>query len=170
MNYSALTPIRLSTFYLLAFSLPLVHAKESDPQKLSFVQHEGHFERNDSGLTGQKSFLAFDQLDKFEKIFGTAALGLGPTKKKNFVTQETFKDRLILAAIYRGKSIPKITHIEVDIENGTISVKYRLEPSPDAAFNVSAPMILSIMKTEYQKIEFYENDTLVATLKPKPHP
>lgn len=170
MTPSFSNPICLVILYLLACNFPSAFSSQPNGEKIPFIQHEGHFERNDSRLTGQKSFLAFDQFDKFEATFGVAALGLGPTKKKNFVTQETFNNRLVLAAIYRGKSVPNITDIEVSLENGTISVKYQLESSPEVGFNVSVPMTLSIPKTECRTIEFYENDRLVATLKPKPKP
>jgi len=133
--------------------------------RIAFIQHEGHFERNDSGLKGSKSFLAFDQLEKYEAVFGTAALGLGPTKKQNFVTPETFEERMILATIYRGRSEPTINNIEIRMEKGTIVVRYKLRPGRDAGFAMNVPLILSIPKTEYQKIEFYENDKLVGTVK-----
>jgi hypothetical protein len=149
----------------IAFGWPSGAATVEQNDRIAFIQHEGHFERNDSGLKGNKSFLAFDQLEKYEAVFGTAALGLGPTKKQNFVTPETFDERMVLATIYRGTSEPTISNISIRMEKGTIVVRYKLRPGRDAGFAMNVPLILSIPKTEYQKIEFYENDKLVGTVK-----
>lgn len=146
------------------FFAPPATQVEDKPSKIEYVKHDGHFERNDSGLKGPKSFLAFRKLDTFEGTFGVAALGLGPTKKQKFVTPETFEDRLVLAAIYRGTSEPTISDIRVQSQNGIISVKYKLKPGRDAGFAMNVPLILSIPKTKFEKIEFYENDKLQATL------
>jgi hypothetical protein len=90
---------------LATTSLPSI-AQADQKKPIAWVRHEGHFERNDSGLKGAKSFLVLDNLEKFESIFGVAALGLGPTRKQNFVANETFEERMVLAAIYRGTSEP----------------------------------------------------------------
>lgn len=139
-------------------------AKAQD-KKLKHATHAGHFERNDSGLQGNKSFLAFSQLEEFEALFGVAALGVGPTKKQNFVTQETFDEKLVIAAIYRGNSEPTISNVQIIQKGETITVAYRLKPGRDAGFAMNVPFIFSIPKVDYQQIEFYENDKLVATVK-----
>lgn len=159
--FSQFTLLSLVAFHWLAGASPI----EQNDDRIAFIQHEGHFERNDSGLKGSKSFLAFDQLEKFEAIFGTAALGLGPTRKQNFVTPETFEERMILATIYRGRSEPTISNISIRMEKGTIVVRYKFRPGRDAGFAMNVPLILSIPKTDFQKIEFYENDKLVGTVK-----
>lgn len=142
-------------------------AQADQKKPIAWVRHEGHFERNDSGLKGAKSFLVLDNLEKFESIFGVAALGLGPTRKQNFVANETFEERMVLAAIYRGTSEPNISDINIRLENETLVIRYKLKPGRDAGFAMNVPLILSIPQQKYQKIEFYENGKLVSTL-PEP--
>jgi hypothetical protein len=153
----------------IALSSVLCQASVANAQdkKVKHTIHAGHFERNDSGLKGNKSFLACSQLEDFEAVFGVAALGVGPTKKQNFVTQETFDEKLVIAAIYRGTSEPTISNVQIVQKGDTLTVGYKLKPGRDAGFAMNVPFIFSIPKVEYQQIEFYENDKLVATIKNK---
>jgi hypothetical protein len=157
----------LAMMHLMAATCLPSRARAEQKDPIAWVRHEGHFERNDSGLKGAKSFLVVDNLEKFESIFGVAALGLGPTRKQNFVANETFKERIVLAAIYRGNSEPNISDINIRLENETLVIRYKLRPGRDAGFAMNVPLILSIPKQKYQKIEFYENGKLVSTL-PEP--
>jgi len=159
--------LSLALLQLLAATCFPSKALAEQKAPIAFVRHEGHFERNDSGLKGAKSFLVVDNLEKFESIFGVAALGLGPTRKQNFVTNETFEEHMVLAAIYRGTSEPNISDINIRLEQETLVIRYKLKPGRDAGFAMNVPLILSIPKQKYQKIEFYENGKLVSTL-PEP--
>jgi hypothetical protein len=50
-------------------------AKTVPERKVAFQRYESYFERNDSGLTGDTSYLVFTSQAQFDKIFHPAATG-----------------------------------------------------------------------------------------------
>ena len=145
-----------------AVALLLAEARQSSAGEMSEVKHSvhsGHFERNDSGLTGDFSVVLIRDFASFEKTFGLAAFGLGGRGPKlNYVTEETFKTDLVAAVIRRGSTVPEYAEIKTTVEGDRLVVSYKLIPGKaggEAKFAV--PLIVSVPKGKIAKASFVEN-------------
>ena len=81
-------------FAALAFVLvaSLGGAADKDDVKVKVVKHEvfsSYFEKNDSGLKGNTSFLVLKSSEEFDKLFGVAAVG---TKKPSVLPKGAFEE------------------------------------------------------------------------------
>lgn len=147
---------------------------EGKPEKVQSVQngkpikfqlHNGHFERNDTGLASKYSFLVIRDNAGFEKIFGVAALGLGPTKKQNFVTADTFEESIVVAMIERGNSVPIFTKVSVVAQQDKLVVSFNYQPGQPDTARYASPLIISVPKGDYSSVDFVANQKKVGTAK-----
>jgi hypothetical protein len=132
---------------------------------IKFQVHQGHFERNDTGLNSKYSFLVIRDNSGFEKIFGIAALGLGPTKKQNFVTAETFQDNVVVALIERGNSVPTFSKVSVVVQQDKVTVAFKYQPGQPSTARFASPLIISIPKGNYTSVEFVANQKKLGSAK-----
>src|SRR3954462_8566219 len=91
-------------FYLLAMvillSAPQAFAQEGgEEHDVDFQRYEsGYFEKNNSGLEGEKSYLVLTDKEEFDKVFGPAPRA----GQNNFLAPDTFESKIIVATIKRG--------------------------------------------------------------------
>src|SRR5262249_47701211 len=95
---------------LLCLPLFVVAAPATDEamakgKKIDFAVHDGHFEKNNSGLKGDSSYLVFNERQAFDKVFGLGRV-MG---KQNFVPKEAFDKKTVVAVIKRGRAITEYT-------------------------------------------------------------
>lgn len=154
-------------FRLVALVMPMFFAAnviaEEAKKDSQMMIHDGHFENNNSGLTGKESFLLITDSGTFDKTFGVAAFGVGPTKKQQWVKPELFEKRVVVAVIKRGNSVPTYSKVETKIEDETLKVTYRLVEGRPSTAQFASPLILSLPKGKFKKVEFIENDKKVGT-------
>src|ERR1700761_6737778 len=80
-------------------------------------QYTSYFEKNNSGLRGQKSYLVVTNQKQFDKIFGPAA-AMGTN---SFIPDDTFKTKIIVTTIKRG-NLRDYSDVKVTEKNGILWV------------------------------------------------
>ncbi len=135
------------------------------PQEMKFVIHSGHFEKNNSGLKGDSSYLSILDQPAFDKVFGSVP-PLGG-KKHNWLPQDAFKTHQVVAVIKRGTSTYAFSMISVASDSKTIIVKFTSKAGDPGAGTAqfATPLILSIPQLKGREIVFIENGKEVAKVK-----
>ena len=129
---------------------------------VNFQQFESYFEKNNSGLKGERSFLVLVNQKQFDNVFGPAAT-MG---QNDFLPEDIFTSNVIVAAIKRGK-LRKYDDVKVTAENGKLFVWYDSKDEPPASATYSSPLILAVDKGKYKKVVFMENGKKVSTVRLK---
>jgi len=128
---------------------------------VEFQQYDGsYFERNDSGLTGEKSFLVLTDQGQFDRIFGAAAT-MG---RNDFLPPDTFATKIIVATIKRG-GFREYSDVKVTAKGRDLLVSYNAKDSEPGSATYSTPLILSVSKGKYRSVVFVENGKRVGTVK-----
>src|SRR4051812_9253102 len=111
-------------FFLIVMTLfvfaPQCFAQEGGEQHaLDFQHYDSYFEKNNSGLEGEKSYLVLTDREQFDKVFGPA-----PRAGKNsFLPHDAFETKIIVATIKRG-SMRRYSDVTVTENNGVLTVSY----------------------------------------------
>ena len=122
---------RLMTLVALALFVPLCSAEAKKNVKVEYELNTGYFEKNNSGLKGDASYLAFTDKAAFDAVFGVGRT-MGP--KPNFVEKDAFKKNLVvLAVIKRGNAVTEYKVDQVTAGDGTLYVQYTATEKPGAA-------------------------------------
>jgi hypothetical protein len=121
---------------------------------------KSYFETNDSGLQGNASYLAFTNEEQFAKVFNPAAT-MG---NNEFLPENAFDSKLVIAVINRGNMLRKYTVERVTANGGNLLVNYKTkdEATPTATFN--SHLILAVGKGNYRQIVFMENGKKVGAI------
>jgi hypothetical protein len=137
---------------------------EAKGKALEFTHHDrGHFEKNNSGLKGDASFLIFTNRDDFDKIFGVGVVMGG---KEKLVPKDAFDTKVVAAVIKRGAGITKYEVEKVTNDDGTIYVQYKAETKEGGGTaKLSSPLIVSLDKGKYKEVVFIENGKKTETVK-----
>ena len=153
---------------MLALALALaggVHADdkvEAKGSKVEFDVHSGHFEKNNAGLKGDESFLAFTDRAGFDKIVGVGAT----MTKQNFVPKDAFDKKMVVAVIHRGNAVWTYMVEKVTADGDTLYVQYEAKKGPEAAnTKYASPLIVSVDKGKYTTVVFLENGKKAGTVK-----
>jgi hypothetical protein len=154
---------------LAALCLPLLVAAAPAPdedtakgKKVDFDVHNGHFQKNDAGLKGDASYLAFTDRDAFDKVFGIGRV-IG---KQNFVPKDAFDKKMVVAVIKRGNAITEYKVDKVTADEGTLYVQYTATAKPGGGTaTYASPLIVSVDKDKYKQVVFLENGKKVETVK-----
>jgi hypothetical protein len=152
----------LSLLALLPLAAAADDKAEAKGKETGYEVHNGHFEKNNSGLKGDSSYLAFTDWKSFEKVFGSAAA----TKKQNFVTKDLFDSRMVVATIKRGDAPWEYKVDKVTIDDGTVYVQYQAQKKEGGGTaRYASPLIVSFDKGKYTSAVFIENGKKVETVK-----
>lgn len=152
----------LSLLTLLPLAAAADDKAEAKGKETGYEVHSGHFEKNNSGLKGDSSYLAFSDWKSFDKVFGSAAT----MKKQNFVSKDLFDSRMVVAAIKRCDAPWEYKVQKVTTDGRTVYVQYearKKEGGGTAKF--ASPLIVSFDKGKYTSVVFIENGKKVETLK-----
>ena len=133
-----------------------------NPTPLDFERYESYFEKNNSGLKGDKSFLMLGSQKQFDKVFGAAAT-MG---QNSFLPDDAFKSKIVVAVLKRG-NLRRYENIKVTTEKGKLLVWYDAADEAPSGATFSSPLILAVNKGKYKEVVFMENGkrTGVARLK-----
>jgi len=147
----------------IAIAAPVPAPEKSE--EIRFQSHSGHFEKNNSGLKGDSSYLSILDQAAFDKVFGSVP-PLGG-KKHNWLPQDAFKTDQVIAVIKRGPSTYTFSTISVASDAKTITVKFTSKAGDPGAGTAqfATPMILSIPQMKGREIVFVENGKEAAKLK-----
>jgi len=153
---------RLMTgFVMLASFAMTATGEETKGAKVEYDVHSGHFEKNNSGLTGDASYLAITDKAGFDAIFGVAAV-MG--KKPNYVPKDALEKKMVAAVIKRGGTVTEYKVKQVTTADGTLYVEYEaMMKGAASTARFASPLILSVDKGKYKTVEFIENGKKVGT-------
>ena len=155
--YTALAVFAVTPF-VLAAPAPDDTAKG---KKVEYNVHNGHFEKNDAGLKGDSSYLAFTDREAFDKVFGAAVT----MRKKNFVPKDAFDKKMVVAVIKRGNALTEYKVEKVTADEGTLYVQYTAKMGAAGTATFATPLIVSLDKDKYKAVVFLENGKKVDKVK-----
>src|SRR5216683_1902378 len=116
--------------------------------------HSGYFEKNNSGLKGDVSFLTITDQKSFDKTFGAAAT----MKKQNFLPKDAFDSRMVVATIKRGTSIAEYKVDKVTIDEGAVYIQYESKSKDGGGTaKFASSLVVSLDKGKYTSVVFIEN-------------
>ena len=152
-------------FCLLAVTA-LIFSAQSSPRggvkerALEFERHDSsYFEKNNSGLKGEKSYLVLTDQRQFDRVFGPAAV-MG---KNAFLPSGAFRNKIVVAAIKRG-AMRRYSDVAVTEENGVLLVSYTAADDKPGSASYRVPLILSVERGEYGGVVFMENGERVGVV------
>lgn len=137
---------------------------QPDGTAVPYTRHDGHFEKNTSGLKGEASYLALTDQAGFDKVFGVA-FTMG--KKPNVVPADNFDKKLVAAVIKRGPAVTTYAVEGVTPAGGTVTVRYKAETGPAGTARFASPLILSLDRGGVKRVEFVENGKAVGSAEVK---
>ena len=145
-------------FYLLSVMTLFFAAQASalgggEERDVQFQRHDSsYFEKNSSGLTGEKSYLVLTDQQQFDRVFGPAAR-MGSNA---FLPRDAFASKIVVAAIKRG-SMRRYSDVKVTEENGVLLVSYTATDDKPGSASYRVPLILAVEKGAYSGVVFVEN-------------
>ncbi len=124
-----------------------------------------YFEKNNSGLKGDKSFLVIEDRQKFDSIFG---VGFVMGNNGKVIPKDAFEKKMVLALIVRGNSISNFTVESVTKSKTNLIINYK-ESQNGGGGNAkfASPLIILIDKTDFHKVEFKKDGKITGTVKSK---
>ena len=135
------------------------NATETGPKgSLDFQRYDrSYFERNDTGLTAQTSYLVFTSREQFDKIFG-AAPRMG---QNHFLPDNIFNTKTVIATIARGHFLRRYDDPRVTTKNGQIYVWYKVKDTQQSSATFASPLILAVDKGQYSDVIFMKDSKRV---------
>jgi hypothetical protein len=156
----------IATFAALALPIAACAAPAPDDdtakgKEVKYEVHNGHFEKNNSGLKGDSSYLVFTDREAFDKVFGVAAT----MRKQNFVPKDAFDTKMVVAVIKRGNAVTEYKVEKVTADEGTLYVQYTAKMGAAGTAKYASPLIVSVDKDKYTAVVFLENGKRVEKAK-----
>jgi hypothetical protein len=146
---------------LLVVAAPAPDEDTAKGKKVAFDVHNGQFEKNNSGLKGDSSYLVFSDREGFDKVFGLGRV-MG---KQNFVPKDAFDAKMVVAVIKRGNALTKYKVEKVTADEGTLYIQYTAETDKPGSAMIHSPLIVSVDKDKYTSVVFIENGKKVDKVK-----
>jgi hypothetical protein len=158
--------MRLLAAIVVAFAVPALAVGAPEPESAKgppaqYELHTGHFEKNDSGLKGEASYLVLGDRDAFEKVFSSAAT----TKKQSFVPKNAFEKKMVVAVIKRGNAPTDYKVEKVTSDEGVLYVQYTAKMGRISSATFRSPLVLTADRNKYKSVVFIENGKKVDTVK-----
>jgi hypothetical protein len=138
-------------------------AQNSKAAEVKFERYTSYFEKNNSGLKGDASYLVLKKQRDFDKVFGAGAT-MG---ENSFMPDGAFDSMIVAAAIKRGSKVRTYDNVQTEVENGKLYVRYSTYDMSAGNATFSSPLILAVPKGKYKKIIFVENGKEVKSLSVK---
>lgn len=134
---------------LLIFAFAALLAAGAAP----FERYTSYFERNDSGLSGEASYLAFSSQDQFDRVFGPAAT-MG---RNSFLPRNSFPGKIVVAAVHRGSYLTTYDSIAAEPQDQVLYIRYTVKKGTPGSAVFHSPLILAIDAAHFSKVVFVEN-------------
>jgi hypothetical protein len=145
---------------------PLARADEAKGAKVEYATFTDYFEKNNSGLKGDQSFLVFADKDAFAKVLDLRRPVMDGNKPVP-VPADAFEKKLVFAVISRGNAITTYTVEKVTADGDALYVQYKAEMGKAGTAKFATPLILTADKGKAKKVVFIENGKTVGTAEVK---
>jgi len=151
----------LSLLLAAGIVLPAASAAFEKGAKVEFKTYAApYFEKNNSGLKGEASFLVLPDKESFDKVFG---VGFVMGKKPPVLKGDDFNKKLVVAVIKRGDAPVKYKVDSVTEAGDELRVSYTAKAGAPGTAKFASPLILTLDKGKYKSVTFIENDKKVGT-------
>ena len=134
---------------------------EAKGKKVEFDVYTSYFEKNNSGLEGEASYVALTDAKAFDKVFGAAAT----MKKQAFLPRDAFDKKMVVAAVKRGDKVWTYKVEKVTADEGTLYVQYEATSKDGGGAKFASPLIVAVDKGKYTAVVFIENGKKAGTAK-----
>lgn len=151
---------------LLFVTLTAQAADEAKGEKVEFTTYADYFEKNDSGLKGDSSYLVFVNKEGFNKVFSLRPPLMGGAKPVA-PPDNTFEKKLVIAAIKRGNAITTYNVEKVTVDGDTLFIQYKATAGNASTATFASPLIATANKGKVKKVVFIENEKTVGTVEVK---
>jgi hypothetical protein len=143
----------LSALLLVCVVLP---TSADTGEKVDFKTYGApYFEKNNSGLKGEASYLVLPDKKSFDALFG---IGVVMGKKRPVLSPDDFDKKQIVAVIERGNRVTTYKVESVTAADGVLTVTYQAMPMGAAGTaTFASPLILTVDKSKYKSVTFIEN-------------
>ena len=121
---------------------------------VAYTVHGGYFEKNNSGLHGEASYVAIANRAAFDKVFGVA-FTMG--KKPTVLPENAFETRIVVAIIKRGGRVWQYKVQGVTAENAALTVQYEATSKLGGGATFASPLVVSVARGSTRKVIFVEN-------------
>ena len=129
------------------------------------VYTKPYFEKNNSGLMGDASFLAIADQKGFDMVFG---VGFVMGKKPDLLPKDAFDKKMVLGVIKRGNMVFEYKDVAVTKTDGVLYVAYMATgKGAGGTAKFASPLIVEIPKGEYKSVVFFENGKKAGTAEMK---
>jgi len=125
----------------LTEGLPRAVADEAKGEKVEYARFPDYFEKNNSGLKGDQSFLVFADKDAFGKVFALRPPLMGQNKAVA-LPSDAFDKKLVFAVISRGNAITTYNVEKVTADGDTLYVQYKAEMGKANTAKFASPLVL----------------------------
>jgi hypothetical protein len=139
---------------------------EAKGEKVEYTVYPDYFEKNDAGLKGDRSFLAFTTKEAFEKVFALRPPLMGG-KKSVPLPDNTFGKKLVAAVVTRGPAVTTYTVEKVTSDGETIYVQYKAEAGKPGSATFASPLVVAADRGKAAKVVFIENGRTAGTAEVK---
>jgi len=116
--------------------------------------HTGYFVSNQFEPAAPISFVVLQDQAAFDKVFGIAMV---MRDKSHRLPPDAFVSRMVVAAIHRGKAVVSYRVERVAAEGKTLVVRYTTKSEPSDTTEFACPLIISLLKGEYDCVQFVED-------------
>jgi hypothetical protein len=134
-------------------------ADEAKGKAIEFKTYtKPYFEKNNSGLKGDASFLAVTDQAGFDKVFGVGVtMGAPPA----LLPKNTFEGKMVLSTIKRGNAIYTYNVEKVTADGDTLYVQYKTEGKDGGTATFASPLLVAVDKGKYTTAVFIDNGKTV---------
>lgn len=152
---------------LLALIGPAASLADDIPKgdKVEFKTYaRPYFEKNNSGLMGDQSFVVIADQATFDKTFG---VGFVMGKKPDMLPKDVFDKQMVLTTIKRG---PIYTYSEVSVTgaDGVLYFQYTADTKgAGGTAKFASPLIVAVDKGKWKSVVFVEGGKKVGTVEIK---
>jgi hypothetical protein len=130
---------------------------KTDGDKVSHeIYQRPYFEKNNSGLKGDRSHLVLKSNDDLDRYFG---VGFVMNNNGKTVPKNSFETNIVIAMITRGKTTFEYKINSITRKEGVVTVTYAtIAQGKEGSAQFASPILISIPKEKITKIIFQEKD------------
>jgi len=128
---------------------------------IPFDIHDGYFASNKFEPKAKTSFVVLRDQKAFDEVFGVAMV---MNDKSHRLPPDSFTEKMVVAAVHRGKAVWGYRVESIVTEGKTLIVKYTSWSKPSETAEYACPLIISVPQGDYATVQFVENRKAVKKL------
>jgi hypothetical protein len=156
-----LVPLVVVVLPLIGVAAPAPDGDTAKGTPVEFDVYTSYFEKNDSGLKGDSSYVTLADREAFDKVFGAAAT----MKKQTFLPKNAFDKKMVVAVIKRGSALVEYKVEKATEDDHVLYLQYTTKTGRIGSATYRSPLIVTVPKDRFKSIVFIEDGKKAETLK-----